>query len=76
MAALLVESMSGSFEPARYEDGYRKRLLDLIASRAESGVRAPELEGPMVASGVEDLMAALEASLKQARAASRKRRAG
>jgi DNA end-binding protein Ku len=76
MAALLVESMSGSFEPGRYEDGYRKRLLDLIASRADRAVNAPEPEGPIVASGVEDLMAALEASLRQVRGASRKRRAG
>ena len=76
MAALLVESMTGSFEPARYEDDYRKRLLDLIANRTSSAVKAPEADGPIVASGVEELMAALEASLKQARGASRKRKAG
>ena len=76
MAALLVESMSGPFEPARYEDDYRKRLLELIASRAGKAVAAPEQDKPVVASGVEDLMAALEASLKEARSASRKRRAG
>jgi DNA end-binding protein Ku len=76
MAALLVESMTGSFEPARYEDGYRRRLLDLIASRTDKAVKAPEPEGQLVASGVEELMAALEASLKQARSKSAKRRAG
>jgi DNA end-binding protein Ku len=76
MAALLVESMSGSFEPARYEDGYRKRLLDLIASRSGQAVTAPEREEPVATSGVEELMAALEASLKQVRSTSGKRRAG
>ena len=76
MAALLVESMSGPFEPARYEDGYRQRLLDLIASRSGETVVAPEPAEPVVTSGVEELMAALEASLKQVRSTSRKRRAG
>ena len=76
MAALLVESMSGPFEPARYEDGYRQKLLDLIASRSGKTVMAPEPAEPVVTSGVEELMAALEASLKQVRSTSRKRRAG
>jgi len=76
MAALLVESMSGPFEPARYEDGYRKRLLELIASRSGHAVAAPEPAEPVYTSGVEELMAALEASLKQVKSSSRKRRAG
>jgi DNA end-binding protein Ku len=76
MAALLVDSMSGPFEVARYEDGYRRRLLDLIASRSDQAVAAPEPAEPVVTSGVEELMAALEASLKQVRKTPRKRRAG
>jgi DNA end-binding protein Ku len=76
MAALLVESMTGPFEPARYEDGYRKRLLELIASRSGQAVTAPERAEPVYTSGVEELMAALEASLKQVKRSSRKRRAG
>jgi DNA end-binding protein Ku len=76
MAALLVESMSGLFEPSRYEDGYRQKLLDLIASRSGETVVAPEPAEPVVTSGVEELMAALEASLKQVRGTSRKHRAG
>jgi non-homologous end joining protein Ku len=39
-------------------------------------VEAPERQEPVAAGGVEDLMAALEASLKQARGSSRKHRAG
>jgi DNA end-binding protein Ku len=76
MAALLVESMSGPFEPARYEDGYRKRLLELIASRSGQAVATPEPAEPVFTSGVEELMAALEASLKQVKSSSRKRQAG
>ena len=76
MAALLVESMSGPFEPARYEDGYRKRLLELITSRNGEARELPEPVQPVIGSGVEELMAALEASLKQVKASSRKRKAG
>jgi DNA end-binding protein Ku len=76
MAALLVESMSGPFEPVRYEDGYRQRLLDLIAGRSGQAVAAPEPAEPLRTCGVEELMAALEASLKQVKSTSRKRRAG
>jgi DNA end-binding protein Ku len=76
MAALLVESMSGPFEPVRYEDGYRKRLLELIASRSGQAILAQGSDEPVATSGVEQLMAALEASLKQVRSTSRKRRAG
>jgi DNA end-binding protein Ku len=75
MAAQLVESMSGPFEPERYEDVYRKRLLELIATRTDQAVIAPEREEPVATTGVEDLMAALEASLKQVRGSARKRRA-
>jgi DNA end-binding protein Ku len=76
MAALLVDSMSGPFEPDRYEDVYRKRLLELIASRGGDAREAPREAEPVVTGGVEELMAALEASLKQVKAASRKREAG
>jgi DNA end-binding protein Ku len=76
MAALLVESMKGTFDPAGYEDGYRKRLLELIASRSGEARELPEPAQPVIGSGVEELMAALEASLKQVKASSRRRRAG
>ena len=67
MAALLVESMSGEFEPARYEDGYRKRLLALLASRAGEKENAPQPVETPLGAGVEELMAALQASLEQVR---------
>ena len=68
MAALLIEQMAGDFDPNRYEDGYRKKLLELIASRAGEAVTVEEPPEPAAASGVAELMAALEASLERVKA--------
>ncbi len=35
MAKSLVENLSGSFKPEKYDDTYRKELLDLIRSKAK-----------------------------------------
>ena len=71
MAKSLVENLSGSFKPERYDDTYRKELLDLIRAKAK-GVELPEPqeeeEGDVV-----DLMAALRESVQQTRRKSRKR---
>jgi DNA end-binding protein Ku len=66
MAKTLVESLSGPFEPERYQDDYRLRLLDLIdkKSKGRKIVAAPAEEQP---AEVVDLMAALEASLAAAK---------
>lgn len=69
MASLLVRTLSGPFEPERYRDEYRERVLALIEGRRP--VEAPEAEP---AADVANLMAALEASLKAARAASRSKK--
>jgi len=69
MAALLINMLSGPFEPERYPDDYRQRLTALIEGRAASAYPAvPEL---LTGSGVPDLMAALQASVEQARRASK-----
>lgn len=70
MADLLVRTLSGPFEPERYRDEYRERVLELIAGRTPA--EPPE---PAPTAGVEDLMAALEASLKAARQDRRRRSA-
>lgn len=69
MAEQLIESLSGEWEPARYTDEYRERVLDLIERKAagEEIAVAPEAEEQ---AAVPDLMAALEASLEAVRAAS------
>ncbi|MFM2071540.1 MAG: hypothetical protein RLZZ623_1803 [Actinomycetota bacterium] len=68
MAEALVESLSAEFEPGKYRDEYRESVLDLIERKAageEFELPAPAAALPQVV----DLMAALEASVKAAKAA-------
>jgi DNA end-binding protein Ku len=71
MASLLINTLSGPFEPERYPDQYRQRLNELIEGRAASA-RPAGAEVP-VGTGVQDLMSALRASVEQARLASKRR---
>ena len=71
MAALLINTLSGPFEPECYPDEYRQRLNALIEGRA--GSARPAAADKAMGSGVEDLMSALRASVEQARLASRHR---
>jgi DNA end-binding protein Ku len=64
MAALLVNTLSGPFEPERYRDEYREQVLALIQGRAASA--KPAEPGP-TSPAVADLMAALRASVERAR---------
>ena len=69
MATSLIESMTADWDPTRYEDEYRKRVLELIEAKAE-GEDIGEVPAAERESGdVVDLMAALEASLSAAKAA-------
>jgi DNA end-binding protein Ku len=68
MASQLVESLTEPFEPERYEDSYRHRVLDLIDRKA-SGEEVVAAPAPVAEDKVVDLMAALEASVKEAKAA-------
>jgi DNA end-binding protein Ku len=66
MAQQLIESLSADFDPSKFKDEYRDRVLDLIERKAagEEIAVQPEAEesGP-----APDLMAALEASLAEIR---------
>jgi DNA end-binding protein Ku len=66
MAEQLIGSLTSSWEPDRYTDTYRERVLDLIERKAqgEDIVVAEREEAPEVV----DLMAALQASVEEARA--------
>jgi DNA end-binding protein Ku len=66
MAQQLISSLSADFDPARFTDDYRERVLDLIERKAagEEIAVAPEAEESLPAP---DLMAALEASLAEIR---------
>jgi DNA end-binding protein Ku len=69
MARQLVESLAGDFEPARFEDTYREKVLDLIERKAEGETGLVEVPEPEAADKVVDLMAALEASVAAAKKA-------
>ncbi|HET9324980.1 MAG TPA: Ku protein [Gaiellaceae bacterium] len=70
MAAQLIDRFTGSFDPEKYEDTYRKGLLDIVEAKRKGKEvhvepRAPD-EQPV------DIMEALRASLE----GSKRRRAG
>ena len=62
MAEQLIESLSAEFEPSKFHDDYRERVIELIERKAagEEIAVQPQVEEPAAAP---DLMAALEASL-------------
>ena len=66
MAEQLVQSLATEFQPDKFHDDYRERVLDLINRKAEGEEIAISPEVP-AAAPVVDLMAALEASLAEAR---------
>jgi DNA end-binding protein Ku len=73
MAKTLVENLSDRFDPSKYDDQYRKELLDLIHAKAE-GEPLPE-RGEEKSAEVVDLMAALKASVEQTKKSRRRPRA-
>ena len=65
MAQQLIDSLTTEFDPSKYHDTYRERVLELIEAKAdgqEIAVQPEEEPAP-----VPDLMAALEASLAAAK---------
>ena len=71
MARQLIDSLSADFDPSRFADEYRDRLLELIQRKAE-GQPVAVPEAAPAETGVVDLMAALEASVAKAREARRR----
>jgi DNA end-binding protein Ku len=69
MAQQLIDSLSAEFDPAKFKDDYRERVLELIERKAagEEIAVQPEAEDTEPAP---DLMAALEASLAEVRSGS------
>jgi len=71
MAKSLVENLSEPFKPDKYDDTYRKELLDLLRAKAK-GKPLPEPEA--AAEGeVVDLLAALRESVERTQKKSRSR---
>jgi DNA end-binding protein Ku len=75
MAQRLIKSLSVAFDPGRYHDEYRERVLDLIERKAKGEeISVPEPEEDETAPP--DLMAALEARLAGAKGKSGAKRNG
>ena len=66
VADQLIRSLSGDWDPSKYHDTYRQRVLDLITRKAEGEEIVVEEREPEE-TNVVDLMAALEASLAAAK---------
>jgi DNA end-binding protein Ku len=62
MAAQLIESFSGAFEPGKYKDSYRDALCEIINAKRKG--KDVHLEAPEEPEKTPDLMAALRASLQ------------
>ena len=62
MAQQLIDSLTADFEPEKYQDEYREKVLELIERKAAGEEIAVQPEAPQPKQ-VPDLMAALEASL-------------
>ncbi|HEX6699960.1 MAG TPA: Ku protein [Gaiellaceae bacterium] len=76
MAKTLVENLSAKFDPSKYDDTYRKELLELLRAKAKTG-KIPELREEADEGEVVDLMQALRESVqrtKSQRSAARKRK--
>jgi DNA end-binding protein Ku len=74
MANQLIDSLASDFEPEKYRDEYRERVLDLIERKAQGEtivIEEPEAEPEKVP----DLMAALEASIASAKKPAKKKSA-
>ena len=68
MAKQLVSAMTGEFDPAQYKDEYREALETIIQAKVE-GKETVAIEEPEESGKLIDLMAALEASVNNAKAA-------
>ena len=66
MAEALIESLTEKFDPEKHEDTYREKVMELIRQKDEGEEIVIQAEGEEP-KRVEDLMAALEASVQAAR---------
>lgn len=65
-AGLLVDALSGDFDPGRYHDDYREALQEMIDAKVSGREVVTPAAGPEVGP-VTDLVAALRASVEEAR---------
>src|SRR5947209_19487234 len=75
MASQIIDSLTSKWDPSRYHDTYREQVLELLKKKAagkEIVTEEPEEEQGQVL----DLMAALEASLEEAKKGGTKKASG
>lgn len=68
IAKQLVDSLTGEFDPEKYQDTYREEVLALVERKAQGEQIAVQPEADEEEGEVPDLMAALKASLDAVRA--------
>ncbi|WP_421378897.1 Ku protein [Bacillus salacetis] len=61
-AVMLIDQLSTEFEPEKYEDDYREKLMELIQSK-QTGEKFVTPKEKASAANVTDLMSALQASI-------------
>jgi DNA end-binding protein Ku len=77
LAERLVEALAVEWDPSRYRDDYRERVMDLIGSRTPAEEPAPvEPAGASVADLMEALKASVEAATKPSKRGNRAGGAG
>ena len=68
MAKMLVEDMSGKWDPEQYKDEFKAAVMGLVAKKVKAGktetVLEPQEETPAYADNVIDLTELLQRSLK------------
>ena len=70
MAEQLIGALEADYEPEKFTDGYRERVLELIQKKSDGEeIMIAEEAAPAASSQVVDLMAALEASVAAAKEA-------
>jgi DNA end-binding protein Ku len=75
MASQIIDSLSAKWDPSQYHDTYREEVLELLKKKAEGEeivVEEPEADTGQVL----DLMAALEASLAEAKSGGKSKARG
>ena len=67
MASQIIDSLSGDWDPSQYHDTYREQVLELLKKKAKGDEIVVDEPDEEDGGQVLDLMAALEASLKDAK---------
>ena len=67
MAAQIIDSLTSDWDPSRYHDTYREQVLELLKKKAKGEEIVVDEDETDEGGQVLDLMAALEASLKEAK---------